>query len=212
MELAQSQQVELFQGDAKRILYAELCNAFYARELLRLSASPETARLSRLIKSLPYYVERAAFHIVNGASPLTLDSQNGSWIAKQMAKAPVPQHQETVKFIEKHAQVGLLMPVLISSPTLSFITLDTLDQVSLNRVHCNQYGWFDTGGNYQDTRINNGQKLVLLKPNKRHLTAACCGHRWQNGKRIAPRVLSLREMLLASRINWQNNHRPLLGK
>ncbi|MGO2562319.1 MAG: hypothetical protein ACTH7I_00535, partial [Pseudoalteromonas nigrifaciens] len=77
--------------------------------------------------------------------------------------------------------------------------IDSLDQVSDNKVHCNELGWFAFSG--QGLELPNAQ---LLTPSKVSLTAACCGHQWQFSKRCLPRVLSLREMLLAGSINWRN--------
>ena len=49
-----SQQVEMWQTDAQKVLYAQLCNAFYQREVQRLVAEPNGDRLRRQLKSLPY--------------------------------------------------------------------------------------------------------------------------------------------------------------
>ena len=212
MQQPSSQQADLFALDQQRVLYAELCNALYARELQRLSQhlepSGDAARVARMLASLPYYVERAAFHIVRGHSPLTLDGQNGSWIAKQATKAPVPDSEKNHAFYSRFAQIGMLVPVLVAQQGMQYVMLDTLDQVSSNRVHCNQSGWFDLQGQYQDSRIQH-QKVTLLWPGKKHFTPACCGHRWQQYKITSPRTLSLREMLLTTRINWKNFRQPL---
>ena len=84
-----SPQAEIWQTDAERALYAQLCNAFYAREIPRLVDEPDAARLRRLLASLPYYIERLAIRIVSGDAPLQLDSQNGSWPEKQKTTPPV---------------------------------------------------------------------------------------------------------------------------
>ena len=79
------------------------------------------------------------------------------------------------------------------------IHLDSLDQKSDSGVHLNQNGWFDfTGKSHAD------HSKMLLKPTKRVLKAACCGHQWRFGKSITPRTLSLREMLLVSMVNWKD--------
>ncbi|MFY8273038.1 hypothetical protein AAEU32_02770 [Pseudoalteromonas sp. SSDWG2] len=211
-----SQQADLFALDQQRVLYAELCNAFYARELHRLSQQcanqPDPKRVSRLLDSLPYYVERAAFHIVHGHCPLTLDGQNGSWIAKQASKPPSCDVQANQTFYSSYAQVGILVPLVVSAGHLQYVTIDTLDQISSNRVHCNQAGWFDLQGQYQDTRLSASQQVQLLVPNKKNFTPACCGHRWQQNKVSSPRTLSLREMLLTTRINWKNFKKPMSVK
>ncbi|WP_199883040.1 hypothetical protein [Pseudoalteromonas sp. T1lg75] len=208
-----SQQADLFALDQQRVLYAELCNAFYARELHRISQQlthqGDGTRLARLLDSLPYYVERAAFHIVHGHCPLTLDGQNGSWIAKQASRPPQSDKSANLAFFSAYAEVGILVPLLVTQGRLQFVVLDTLDQVSSNRLHCNQAGWFDLDGQYRDTRLSSAQDVQLLVPNKKHFTPACCGHRWQQHKVTSPRTLSLREMLLTTRINWKNFKQPL---
>ena len=208
-----TQQADLFALDQQRVLYAELCNAFYARELHRLSQQCATQfdakRVPRILDSLPYYVERAAFHIVHGHCPLTLDGQNGSWIAKQSTKPLSSDSDANQRFFSAHAQVGILVPVLVTQGHVQLVMIDTLDQVSSNRVHGNQTGWFDLCGQYQDSRLSHVQHAQLLVPNKKSFTPACCGHRWQQNKVISPRTLSLREMLLTTRINWKNFKKPL---
>ncbi len=213
MRQESSQQADLFALDQQRVLYAELCNAFYARELHRLSqqcaTQPDPKRVSRLLDSLPYYVERAAFHIVHGHCPLTLDGQNGSWIAKQSTKPPSIDCDANRTFYSANAHVGILVPLLVTQGHMQFVTIDTLDQVSSNRVHCNQAGWFDLDGHYKDSRLSVALNAQLLVPNKKNFTPACCGHRWQQNKVSSPRTLSLREMLLTTRINWKNFKQPL---
>lgn len=202
-----NKQNDLFAYDQQRLLYVELCNAFYAREIKRIyEAIVQSDQLSyaRQLRSLSYYVERAAHHIVHGHCPLTLDGQNGSWIAKQSVSYPKQEPQKLIQFLTEHAQVGLLLPVLVHTQGETFVSIDTIDQISSNRVHCNQSGWFDLQGNYQDSRLSAKHTVVLLLPNKRHFSAACCGHRWLQGRAKSPRTLSLREMLLSTRINWKN--------
>jgi len=99
--------------------------------------------------------------------------------------------------------VGLIVPVLINSHDQVRLRIDSIDQVSDNKLHCNELGWFDFFG--KGLEQANAQ---LVKPSKMSLTAACCGHQWQFSKRCAPRLLSLREMLLAGNINWRNIKRP----
>ncbi|RZF85898.1 hypothetical protein CWC26_06510 [Pseudoalteromonas sp. S4488] len=199
-----SQQAEIWQTDAEQALYAQLCNAFYAREIPRLVDEPDTARLKRLLASLPYYIERLAMRIVSGDAPLQLDSQNGSWLEKQKTTPPVYNKRDSKDFYSQHAKRGLIVPVLINDEQCTTVRIDSLDQVSDNKVHCNELGWFDTSGeSLENTHIQ------LLKPAKAVMAAACCGHQWQFNKRITPKRLSLREMLLASNINWRNLKRPL---
>lgn len=198
----QQSQGEIWQTDAQRALFAQLCNAFYAREIARLASEPDAARLRRLMLSLPYYIERAATRIVNGNSPLELDANNGSWLAKQKQKPP--QHDHAQVFYQQHAKRGLIVPVLINNASLVRVRIDSVDQLRDNALHCNEHGWFDLSGEPLEQ-----QSAWLLKPSKEVMTAACCGHQWHFNKRIAPTILSLREMLLASNINWRNLKRPL---
>ena len=94
--------------------------------------------------------------------------------------------------------------LLVINDNLSRVAIDSIDQVSDNKLHCNEHGWFDYQGKPLD-----GQVGLLLKPSKATMTAACCGHQWRFSKRSTPRILSLREMLLASNINWRNLKRPV---
>ncbi|MCK8108484.1 hypothetical protein OIZ54_06470 [Pseudoalteromonas sp. A3] len=198
-----AQQQEIWQSDAQKVLYAQLCNAFYQREVQRLVAEPNADKLRRQLKSLPYYIERAATLVANGSSPFTLDSQNGSWLEKQKPTPPEVNAQANELFYKKYAQVGLIVPVLINSHDQVRLRIDSIDQVSDNKLHCNELGWFDFFGKGLEQA-----NTQLVKPSKMSLTAACCGHQWQFSKRCAPRLLSLREMLLAGNINWRNIKRP----
>jgi hypothetical protein len=103
-----------------------------------------------------------------------------------------------------HAKVGLIVPVIVNQYDKLHLRIDSIDQVSENKLHCNELGWFDFLGNGLEQ-----QYAQLLKPSKLSLAAACCGHQWQFSKRCTPRVLSLREMLLAGNINWRNIKRLL---
>jgi hypothetical protein len=199
-----AQQAELWQSDAKKVLYAQLCNAFYQREAQRLAAEPDAERLRRQLKSLPYYIERAATIVAHAATPFKLDPQNGSWLAKQKLSPPEYNQQTNELFYQAYAKVGLIIPVLVSCNEQIRVRIDSLDQVSDNKLHCNELGWFDFSGQGHQQR-----HVKLLTPSKAVLTAACCGHQWQHSKRCTPRVLSLREMLLAGNINWRNVKRPL---
>jgi len=202
--LGEQQQVEIWQTDAQKALYAQLCNAFYQREVQRLVAEPNADKLRRQLKSLPYYIERAASLVVNGHSPFTLDAQNGSWLEKQKATPPDVNKQANELFFHAHAKVGLIVPVVVNQYDKLLLRIDSIDQVSENKLHCNELGWFDFLGESLEE-----QNAQLIKPSKISLAAACCGHQWQFSKRSIPRVLSLREMLLAGNINWRNIKRPL---
>jgi len=197
------QQAEIWQSDAKRADYAQLCNAFYAREITRVASLADEQRLRRTLSSLPYYIERAASHIINGDIPLTLDSQNGCWLDKQKASPPKFDAQASHNFFQANAKTGLIVPILINCPDQTRLRIDSIDQVSDNKLHCNELGWFTFEGEPIDE-----QYARLLKPNKVLMSAACSGHQWRFNKRSTPRVLSLRGMLLAANINWQNFKQP----
>ena len=195
------QQVDIWQSDTQRVLYAQLCNAFYAREIGQLVVEVNEQRLRKRLKSLPYYIERAATAVVNGQVPFQLDPHNGCWLDKQKAQPPNAKNNDD--FYQTHKNVGLIVPLLLNSANQTRVAIDSIDQVSDNKLHCNEHGWFDCHGKPLD-----GQVGLLLKPSKATMTAACCGHQWRFSKRSTPRILSLREMLLASNINWRNLKRP----
>lgn len=199
------QQVEMWQTDAQKVLYAQLCNAFYQREVQRLVCEPDAGRLRRQLKSLPYYIERAATLVANAHVPFCLDPQNGSWLEKQKPTPPEVNSAANELFYQAYAKVGLIIPVFLHSHGQIRVRIDSLDQVEAAKVHCNELGWFDFSG--QGLERQNAQ---LLKPSKITLTAGCCGHQWQFSKRCLPRLLSLREMLLAANINWRNVKQPLV--
>lgn len=184
----------------------------YERELLRLSQlSPEMLpALPRRLASLPFYIRRAASNILQQRSELDLDSQNASWYHRQAAHCPARKQQANpiAAFYQKYARPGLIVPLYITQLSSEQIVLDSVDEVDADeqRLHCNEHGWFAFGGT--PLQQSNSDRF-LLKPAKAIMTAACCGHQWLNNERKAPRVLSLRELLLASRLNWQNFGKPL---
>jgi hypothetical protein len=191
-------QTTIWQNEAERLAFAELANVFYAREIDTLCRLSDLTRMQRLLKSLPIYVERAARHIVQGEIPLTLDTQNACWLSP-IRKAPVPDSDKASAFYQTSAKLGLVVPILHKDPVYCQLYIDSIDQVSENRVHCNQYGWFTISGEHESDNA-----FFLLKPSLAVMTAACCGHQWRLSKPIMPRLLSLREMLLASSINWKD--------
>lgn len=197
-------QSDLLVKGESHLAYIELCNAFYAREVVRLSRESDQNRLRRLLVSLPYYIERASEHILKGNSPLQLDGQNGCWIAKQSNKSPSLDKDKNNRFYTKKSIPGFILPLAVLYEGELVIKIDCLDQVYKDKIHCNEHGWFDLSGQPLDN-----QTAYILKPTKLVMTAACCGHRWRQGKRATPRLLSLREMLLAARINWHNFTKPL---
>lgn len=210
-----STQNELWLSPEHQQIYTELCNTLYERELLRLSQTPseQLPLLTKRLASLPFYVREAASLILKHPSPLTLDSQNACWLHSQSKVCPVPHVDESesiFSYYHKYAKLGFLVPVYIKDPQqnqLEQIRLDSIDEIDPDgqRIHCNEHGWFAMAGWPQEP--DNQQKL-LLKPGKAVMVAVCCGHQWRNQERKLPRLLSLREMLLASRLNWQNFAKP----
>lgn len=198
MSVQSVQQAQLWNDEKERLMFAELVNVFYAREIPALAAVHNDQKLRKSLASLPFYVERAARHIVQGDIPLELDSQNGGWLAPQK-KLPSQNLEQNASFYKKHAKTGLVIPVLKEHSGYQSLTLDCIDQVDKNSFHSNLSGWFFFSGASQSN-----PNLQVLKPSKQVMTAACCGHQWQFNKAVPPRRLSLREMLLASMINWKN--------
>lgn len=203
-----NQQADIFQPIAQHGDFAELCAALYERELNQLAHVDEmpVAALQRRLASLPYYIQRAAHGCLRAAadSPLALDVQNASWQGKQASQCP--ESSGTTKaqhdWFSKHAALGLVVPVRYHTPELKTIFLDSIDRVDAkhNRLHLNYRGWFTFSGEggEQDERATEH----LLKPNKRIMTAACCGHQWNHKGRINPRTLTLRELLLVATLDW----------
>lgn len=202
-----SEQTLLWQQRTNQQLFAELCNALYERELARLAndSKLDLKTLQKRLSSLPYYIKKAAGHISDLYTPLDLDTQNGSWIAAQAVKpfsmklAPEKTHE----FYYKYAKMALVTPISVRHSGIEQVVLDSIDEISVNeqKLHCNEHGWFhfDGSSEEQSPLVNK----VLLKPSKPAMAAACCGHQWLNTRRTSPRLLSLREMLLATRINWR---------
>ena len=75
--------------------FAELCNALYERELSHLALNPcdNPILLQRKLKSLSHYIKRTASSMLSQDSPISLDLQNASWAAKQVALCPVKDQQ-----------------------------------------------------------------------------------------------------------------------
>ncbi|MEC8327850.1 MAG: hypothetical protein VX100_17430 [Pseudomonadota bacterium] len=207
MQTGCKEQTELWRSSSKSNAYNALCNTFYVREIHRLSKEQFSSveRLQRRFASLPYYIEKAANHILDGNSPLTLDTQNGSWIAKQSRTVPKFDFEKNTQFFSKNAFVGLIIPVLVYDAEYSTVRIDSVDEVTASGFHCNQFGWVDMAGKPQE-----GDGIQVLKPSKTAFSAACCGHVWLLGRATTPRVLTLREMLLAARINWQDFKHPFV--
>lgn len=205
-------QNQLWLNPEQTLQYSELCNTLYERELARLAQTPpeRLSNLPKRLKSLPFYVREAANLLLQYPSPLTLDAQNACWLHSQAKQCPVPHVDESeacFKYYDKHSKLGLLVPIYSLHQGLEQILIDSIDEIDNegHRVHCNEHGWFAMAGWAQEP--DNLHKL-LLKPSKAIMTTACCGHQWRNSERKTPRLLTLREMLLASRLNWQNFAKP----
>lgn len=205
-------QSHFWQVTAETQAYIELCNALYEREVLRLSQLPVTELniLPKRLASLPFYIRRAASHIIGLEASLTLDSQNASWQSRQLSQCPANKQQADAisQFFKKSAKPGLIVPIYLEEQTLETIRLDSVDEVdySAQTLHCNSYGWFSFNGLPLSTA---NSERFLLKPDKATMTAACCGHQWLNNRKTEPRLLTLRELLLSSRLNWRNFAKPL---
>jgi hypothetical protein len=206
-------QPNLWQQRTNQQVLSELANALYERELKRLSLD-DTLNLQTIQKrigSLPYYIKRASEHITDLYTPLDLDSQNGSWLGTQAAKpfsTKIDEHK-TAEYYRQHAKMALIVPIAVSHYGIEQIKLDTIDEINLDQqtLHCNEHGWFYFNGRIvEEAPLKETRLLKLGKP---VLTAACCGHQWLNLHKTTPRLLSLREMLLASRINWQHFYKLL---
>jgi len=202
------EQTFLWQQRTGQQIFAELSNALYERELTRLSEDTELTpeELKKRLGSMSFYIKKAAEHISELYTPLDLDSQNGSWISNQSVKphSLKAEQEKTELFYSEHAKMALIIPIAVTQYSIEQIVLDTIDEIDLanNQIHCNQHGWFDLSGQQQNA--SKAHSKQLLKPTKAIMAAACCGHQWLNGRRTSPRLLSLREMLLASRINWRH--------
>ncbi|MBU2881065.1 hypothetical protein KO525_11415 [Psychrosphaera sp. B3R10] len=206
-------QPNLWQQRTNHQVLSELANALYERELKRLSQDEglDLQTIQKRLRSLPYYIKRASEHIAELYTPLDLDSQNGSWLGTQSAKpfsikaAP----EKTEMYYQQHAKMALIVPVAVSHYGIEQVKLDTIDEIDWDqkRLHCNEQGWFQFNG--QQLEPNRLYNKTLLKLGKPIMSAACCGHQWLNLHKTTPRLLSLREMLLASRINWQQFHKLL---
>lgn len=209
-------QNNLWQPSDNREKVAELCNVLYERELNRLSQEQSITReaLQRAIRSLPYYIQKAAHHILNTDTPLELDESNASWLAKQasMPFSVKVDKTKTADFYKKHASVPLIVPLSVDVFGIEHLVLDSIDEVDeeAQRLHCNQNGWF----NFDGSALENSQntKKILLKPTKAIMSAAVCGHQWKNKHRMASRALALRELLLATQVNWKKLSKPLPTK
>jgi len=211
-------QNSLWQTNKQNNDFSELCNALYEREL-RLLAKVEMISIETIqgrLKSLSHYVNRTANLMVRvnelGYSPLTLDTQNATWSAKQASKLSILEQNKSDVFLwyltlinkPNDALLGLAVPIVKED----HIILDCIDRIDneKKRIRTNTSGWFSL------TEVNNDLPVRLLKPNKKVLLAACAGHRWQDrvkATKLRPIIPSLRELLISGTIDWRNFKRPL---
>ncbi|MBY6063178.1 hypothetical protein CWI80_01290 [Pseudidiomarina sediminum] len=186
--------------------FPELCTALYERELAVLAQQDVASAkgLQRRLKSLSYYIQKAARDMLASDSPCELDVQNASWQAaqKRQLKSTATRAQKLHQWLQSgNVPLGLSVPVLNLDPHLQQVRLDSIDRIDpvQQRVHCNASGWFDFNGESCEA---DGTHLVLAKPEKQLMQAAVSGHQWSHKGRIDPRTLSLRELLLAAAIDW----------
>lgn len=208
-----TQQTSLWQAQHQSADFAELCLALYERELNLLAniSSSSLQTMQGRIKSLPHYVKRTAHLMIQAKTPLLLDVQNATWSAKQIGHMPLnDQAPDMVNQWYSSSQLahGLIVP--IASET--HISLDSIDRIDNDqqRFRTNVHGWFDLSLDNQAS--SKSSSAVLLKPNKRVMTAACTGHCWLNGDKSHPIIPSIRELLLSCTINWRNFKRPITLK
>lgn len=198
-------QPSLWQPQQKSSDYEVLCNALFEREIRELSVLPVNSveALQGRLKSLPYYVQRTAYKMLAVETPLTLDTQNAAWSAKQ--SRTVPMSGQTANDVwhwyeQSNLAVGLVVPIFIGG----LIVLDSIDRVDEDnkRFRTNVYGWFSAS-------LDIKKSAQLLKPTKKVMMAACAGHSWQAVGPTSPKIPSIRELLLSCSINWRNFRRPL---
>lgn len=213
--LTAAHQTDIFSPIAGQPDFAELCTVLYERELHQLASWEPTAAgaaqlkgLQARLRSMPHYVRKAARGMLQSESPLALDIQNGSWYAKQVAQfAPTSTQQQKLEKLIPKVKLGLVLPVWVSRPGLTQVRLDSIDRVdglnqpSQARVRLNEFGWFNAKGEALEAQPAS-VRVQLLAPDKKSLTAACCGHQWNHKGRMDPRTLSLREILLAATLCW----------
>lgn len=207
--------------------FAELCNALYERELSFLSQSTEPpSRIQRRLSSLSYYVKKAAYELLQPSIPLTIDVHNASWQEKQSSRCPAraiiakqtcitdetDEAQRTYqRWFERHAVPGMVAFVYYQQLGIEHIEIDAIDRVdkAAARVHVNRGGWFHFNGQPQTSTDSAASTLdqtsfaFLCKPSKPIAIAAACGHRWNHKGKVTPRALTLRELLIATQINWK---------
>lgn len=186
--------------------FPELCTALYERELAVLAQlEVHSAKgLQRRLKSLSYYIQKAAREMLASACPCELDVQNASWQAaqKRQLKSTATRAQKLQHWLlSGKVPLGISVPVLNLDPHLQQVRLDSIDRIDheQQRVHCNASGWFNFDGQGCDA---DNTHLLLAKPERQLMQAAVSGHQWSHKGKADPRTLSLRELLLATAIDW----------
>ena len=202
-----NEQTSLWQENYQSADFAEVCNALYERELRLLSESPPASfeSMQGRLKSLPHYIKRTAYSMLQVETPLELDVQNASWSAKQGVRMPL-SGQEKGSVNDWYLSIKLHHGLVVPIATNSTILLDSIERIDpeQQRFRTNAHGWF-----YLSPDEKNKTNQQLLKPNKKVMTSACSGHCWLNAHRANPVVPSLRELLLSCAINWRNFKQPL---
>lgn len=179
--------------------------ALYERELKQLSQQPQASisLLQRRLQSLPYHVKNAAQGMLESDAPYTLDVQNASWQASQKRQLNVSatQPNKLQRWLAHSARLGDAVPIVDLRQPIQQVRLDSIDRIDMEqqRVHCNMHGWFSFQGQCLEEA---GDQLHLVRPDHANLTPAFCGHQWNHKGRIDPRTLSLREVLLATTVNF----------
>ncbi|WP_416306077.1 hypothetical protein [Neptunicella sp. SCSIO 80796] len=213
-----AQQTDIFAKDAQQLHFAELCNALYERELqqLALSSGQNIDNLKRRLAGLSYHIKKAAYYLLNHTAPLEVDLHNASWQAKQATKSIAKKEsaEKSRHWFSQYSHFGMPLAVCINEQGLEQYELDSVDRIDIDkqRLHLNKHGWFHFDG-MADAKAespNPIQQKQILLPSKASLTAACCGHSWSYRGKAQPRALSLRELLLSSKINWKNFKKPLI--
>ncbi|NTS78068.1 hypothetical protein HR060_14505 [Catenovulum sp. SM1970] len=214
-------QQDLSEESDKLLNYSQLCNVFYERELKLLTDCKLPAeQLAKRMASLPFYIKRAAESLISLDNPLELDTQNGTWSAKQKKIHPADKitEQENQAWLAKYVCLGLVLPVCIVEKGVTQFRLDSVDEINNKdqRFHLNEQGWFYFSGKQcEQSQSEFGEQLGLhqqkkaFKSTKDIISAACCGHQWIASDRTFQRALSLRELLLTSVINWKHLNQPL---
>jgi hypothetical protein len=186
-------------------VFAELCMALYERELKQLAQQPQASisLLQRRLQSLPYHVKNAAQGMLESDAPYTLDVQNASWQAPQKRQLSISatQPSKLQRWLRHSARLGDTVPIVDLRLPLQHVRLDSIDRIDheQQRVHCNMHGWFSFQGECLEP---DGELLHLVRPDNSNLAPAFCGHQWNHKGRIDPRTLSLREVLLATTVEF----------